>query len=73
MKNQIFNIPLNISKPLPADNYLFKPSNGNSKTCSNLTIKTPNQRQQRCLGIFIVNFDQVSLNVLVFPLLTLNK
>ena len=46
--------------------------------CLNLTIKTPERRQRRrCQirrsGVFIVNFEQFSHIVLVFPLLTSNK
>ena len=43
---------------------------------SKLPIKTPEKRQRRQLrrfGLFIVNFEQISHIVLVFPLLTLNK
>ena len=50
--------------------YLFKVNNGNiitvCKICSKLTIKTERS------GVFIVNFEQISHIVLVFPLLTLN-
>ena len=38
--------------------------------CSNLTIVTP---EQRWPSVFIVNFEQISLIVLVFHLLPLNK
>ena len=37
--------------------------------CSKLTIKTPEQRS----GVFVVNFEQISYIVLVFPLLILYK
>ena len=51
-----------------ADIYLFKVNNWNTKTvceiCSKLAIKKPG---------FIVNFEQISHIVLVFPSLTLNK
>ena len=57
--------------------YLFKFNNGNNKAiseiCSKLTIKTLERHQWHCSGAFIVNFEQVSDIVLVFPLLTLNK
>ena len=33
---------------------------------------TPEQRQWRCSGVFIVNFENISHIVLVFLLLTLN-
>ena len=38
---------------------------------SKLTIKTPERRHRRRSGVFIVNFEQISGIVLVFPLLTL--
>ena len=38
--------------------------------CSNLTVVTPEQRRP---SAFIVNFEQISLIVLVFHLLPLNK
>ena len=41
--------------------------------CSKLTIKTPKQLQWCRCGFFIVNFEQISHIVLVFPLLTKNK
>ena len=41
--------------------------------CSKLTIKTPEQRQRRPSGIFIVNFEHISHLCLVFLLFTLNK
>ena len=37
-----------------------------------LTLKTPERRQWRCSGAFIVNFEHISHFVLVFLLLTLN-
>ena len=52
---------------------LFKVNNGNNRTmceiCSKLTLKTPERRYQRCSGVFIVNFEQISFIILVFPLL----
>ena len=60
-----------------ADIYLLKVNNENTWTmhemCSNLTIKTPERRQWRHSGVFIVNFEKISWIVQVFPLLTLNK
>ena len=54
----------------PAGTHLFKVNNGNTKAvckkCSKLTVR-------RRFVVFIVNFEQISLIVLVFPLLTLNK
>ena len=51
--------------------YLLKDNDGNTRTmgqiCSKLTIKTPD-----VVLVFIVNFEQVSHIVLVFPWLTLN-
>ena len=38
-----------------------------------LTINTPEQDHWRRSGVFIVNFEQNSHIILVFPLLTLNK
>ena len=32
------------------------------KSCSKLTIKTPEQRQCRCSGVPIVNFEQLLHN-----------
>ena len=53
---------------MPAGIYLVKVNNGNTKTmreiCSKLKIKTPERRQWRRSGVFIVNFEQVSRNVL---------
>ena len=40
------------------------------KTCSELTIKTPEQRHWRRFGVFIVNFEHISQFLLVFLLLT---
>ena len=52
-------------------------SDGNTRTiceiCSKLTIKTPKWRQWPRSGVFIVNFEQISHGILVFPLLTLSK
>ena len=44
-------------------------------TCSKSTMKTPEQsvKSVQNSGLFIVNFEQILLIVLVFPLLTLNK
>ena len=41
--------------------------------CLKLTIKTPEQRHWHRSDVFIVNFEQISDVVLVFPLLALNK
>ena len=57
---------------LSAAIYLFRVSNGNTRTiceiCSKLTIKTPERRR-----VFMVNLKQIYHIVLVFPLLTLIK
>ena len=62
---------------LPAGIYLLKVNNRNTRTrceiCSKLTINTPERRQWRRSGVFIVNFEHISHLVLVFLLLTLNK
>ena len=62
----------------PPSNYLFKVNNRkNSEICSNLTTKTLERchwrRQWRLSSVFIVNFEHISLIVVVFLLLTLNK
>ena len=44
--------------------YLFKVSNTNTRKkceiCSKSTTKTPEQRQRRRSGVFIVNFEHIS-------------
>ena len=40
--------------------------------CGKLTIKIPEQYHWRHSGVFIINFEQISLLFLVFLLLTLN-
>ena len=51
-------------------------NNNNSRTrpevSSNLTVKTPEQGQWCCSGVFTVNFEHISHLVLVSLLLTLN-
>ena len=53
---------------------MFRVNNRNTRTrceiCSNLTIKTPEWRQWRRSGVFIVNFEDILHLVLVFLLLT---
>ena len=60
----------------PAGICLFKANNRNTRTryeiCSEVKIQTPEQRQQRCSGVFIVNFEHFSHLILVLLLLTLN-
>ena len=47
----------------PAGNYMFKVNNRNTRTrceiCSKLTTKTPERRQWRHSGVFIVNFEHI--------------
>ena len=54
--------------------YLAKVNCGNTsimcKICSKSTLKAPKQSHS---GVFIVNFQNISHIVLVFPLFTLNK
>ena len=60
----------------PTSVYLIEVNNRNIrkryKICSKLTIKTPERRQWRRSGVFIVNFEHISHIVLVLLLLTLN-
>ena len=57
--------------------YLSKINCGNIRSmcdiCSKLTVKTPERRQFGRSSVFIVNFEQISHIILVFPLLTLNN
>ena len=52
-------------------------NNGNTRIMceigAEVTINTPKRRQWRRSSILIVNFEQISHIVLVFPLSTLNK
>ena len=63
--------------PYPAGIYLFKVKNRNARVrceiCSKLTINTPERRQWRRSGVFIVNFEHISHLLLVFLLLTLSR
>ena len=63
-------------KSNPAGICLLKVNNRNTRArceiCSKLIIKTPERRQWRRSGVFIVNFEQISNLVLVLLLLTLN-
>ena len=49
---------------IPAGNYMFKVSNGNTRQrceiCSKLTIKPPKRCHWRRFGGFIVNFEHIS-------------
>ena len=73
----IVQFPLTHLRPFSAKIYLFKVNNRNTRKrheiCSNLTLKTPERRQWRRSGVFIVNFGHISHLFLVFLLLTLNK
>ena len=59
------------NKTFPADNFMLKINNGNTKTrckiCSKLTIKTPEILHCRRSGVLIVNFENISHLVLVLP------
>ena len=61
----------------PASIYLFKFNIKNTRTMceiwSKLTIKTPERRHWSRSGVFIVNYEQISHIVLLFPSLTLNN
>ena len=61
----------------PAKIYLLKINNRNTRKkceiCSKFTIKTPEWRQLRHSGAFIVSFEHISHRFLVFLLLTLKK
>ena len=56
---------------------MFKVNTKSTKTsceiCSKLTIKTPERRQWRRSGVFIVNFEHIPYLVLVLLFLTLSK
>ena len=60
--------------PDPANIYLFKVNNRNTRKrceiCLKLTIKT---RERRRSDVFIVNFEHISYLFIMFVLLTLNK
>ena len=65
------------SETLPAYIYLFKINYENTKTmcgiCSKLAIKKLGWRHWRRSYVFIIIFEQISHNVMVFLLLSLNK
>ena len=56
---------------------MFKVNNRNTRKTSEVLFKvnnkTPEQRQLRCSGVFIVNFEHNLHLFLIFLLLTLNK
>ena len=74
----IFFNPFHFQKytDYPSSIYVFKVNNKNTLTVceifSKLTIKTPEQCHWRRSGVFIVNFEQMSYIVIIFPLFTLN-
>ena len=45
-------------------NYMFQVNNRNTRTmyeiCSKLTMKTPERRHWRHLGVFVVNIEEVN-------------
>ena len=73
----LFYIANNISRQNPANIYLFRFNNRNtrkgSEISSKLTIKTPERRQWRSFGVFIVSFEHISHSFLVFLLGILSK
>ena len=62
---------------LPAGNYMFKVNNRNTSTrceiCSKLTITTPEQRQWRRSGVFIINFEHITHLDILFLSLILSR
>ena len=61
----------------PAENYMFKVNNRNTRTwceiCSKLTIKKTERRHWRRSGYLTVNFEHISHFALVSLLLTLSR
>ena len=59
--SKITNAFLTDLEPFPTGIYLLKVNNRNTRAsceiCSKLTIKTPERRQWRRFGVFIVNFN----------------
>ena len=72
----VHNLVDNEAVTHPVSIYLLKVNNRDTrakcKICLKLTIKTPELRQWRRTGVFIVNFEHISHLVLVFLLLMLN-
>ena len=60
----IMIIFINNTRPNPVGVYLLKVNNRSTRTrceiCSKLTLKTPERRQWRGSGVFIVNFEHVN-------------
>ena len=74
ISNDLFPAP---SKTFPANIYLFKVDNRNSRKrceiCSKVTIKAPELHHWRRFDVFVVNFEHSSHLFLEFLLLNLNK
>ena len=70
-----FKLPGNIFKwfELWLQVFRWQPCSPLEITCSKLAIKTPERRQWRRFGVFIVNLKHISNLVLVFLLLTLSR
>ena len=70
MNLQLLNVIFNSRPQIPANIYLLKVNNRNTRkrceTCSKLTIKTPERDKWRRSGVFIVNFEHISKLFLVF-------
>ena len=68
---------LSVTLNLLSQHLLVQSNNGNTRTasdiCSKLTMKTPERHQHPFWCLFILNLEQISHIVLVFPWLTLNK
>ena len=77
LDQDLLNIHQVLQRGIPAGKYMFTVNYGNTRTrCeiySKLTIKTPERRQWRRSGVFIVNFEHISHLVLVFLKLTLSS
>ena len=56
----------------PANVYLFKVNNGNTRKCCEICSKATKNTRRRS-GVFIVNLEHISNFFLLFLLLTLNK
>ena len=76
-RKKTWQIILSWLQSISVCNYLFKVNHENNKVMyeksSKLTINTPELRQWRPSGAFIVNFEHISHAILMISLLTLNK
>ena len=76
-RKKTWQIILSWLQSISVGNYLFKVNHENNKVMyeksSKLTINTPELRQWRPSGAFIVNFEHISHAILMISLLTLNK